>query len=89
MGVNLPSSGLRLAALTEKDKKDLDFGLELGVDYIALSFVRRAEEIQELREICERKGPPDTDHRQDRDALRGRAAGFDRACCRRGHGCAR
>ena len=58
MGVNLPSSGLRLAALTEKDKKDLDFGLELGVDYIALSFVRRAEEIQELREICERKGRP-------------------------------
>src|SRR5450432_2701846 len=58
MGVNLPSSGLRLAALTEKDKRDLDYGLELGVDYIALSFVRRAEEIQELREICERKGRP-------------------------------
>jgi len=58
MGVNLPSSGLRLSALTEKDKKDLDYGLSIGVDYIALSFVRRAEEIQELREICERKGRP-------------------------------
>jgi pyruvate kinase len=58
MGVNLPSGSLRLAALTEKDKLDLDFGLQKGVDYVALSFVRRAEEVQELREICERKGRP-------------------------------
>jgi pyruvate kinase len=58
MGVNLPSGSLRLGALTEKDKLDLDFGLSMGVDYVALSFVRRAEEIEELREICERKGRP-------------------------------
>lgn len=58
MGVNLPSSGLKLAALTEKDKADLDFGLSIGVDYVALSFVRRPEEVQELRELCERKGRP-------------------------------
>jgi len=58
MGVNLPSGSLRLAALTEKDKKDLEFGLSIGVDYVALSFVRRAEEVQELREICERSGRP-------------------------------
>ncbi|HEY8946858.1 MAG TPA: pyruvate kinase [Polyangiaceae bacterium] len=58
MGVNLPSGSLRLAALTEKDKKDLEFGLEKGVDYVALSFVRRAEEVQELRDLCERKGRP-------------------------------
>lgn len=56
MGVNLPSGSLRLSALTEKDKADLEFGLEKGVDYVALSFVRRAEEVQELRELCERKG---------------------------------
>ena len=56
MGVNLPSGSLRLGALTEKDKRDLEFGLSIGVDYVALSFVRRAEEVQELREICERKG---------------------------------
>ncbi len=56
MGVNLPSGSLRLGALTEKDKADLEFGLSIGVDYVALSFVRRAEEVQELREICERKG---------------------------------
>lgn len=58
MGVNLPSGSLRLAALTEKDKKDLAFGLEKGVDYVALSFVRRAEEVQELRELCEKLGRP-------------------------------
>ncbi len=58
MGVNLPSGSLRLAALTEKDKADLEFGLSKGVDYVALSFVRRAEEIHELREICERRGRP-------------------------------
>lgn len=58
MGVNLPSGSLRLGALTEKDKLDLDFGLSMGVDYVALSFVRRAEEVEELRELCERKGRP-------------------------------
>jgi pyruvate kinase len=58
MGVNLPSGSLRLSALTEKDKADLVFGLEKGVDYVALSFVRRAEEVMELRELCERKGRP-------------------------------
>ena len=56
--MNLPSGSLRLPALTEKDKKDLDFGLSMDLDYVALSFVRRAEEVQELREICERKGKP-------------------------------
>ena len=55
MGVNLPSGSLRLPALTEKDKKDLDFGLAMDLDYVALSFVRRAEEVQELRELCERR----------------------------------
>jgi len=58
MGVNLPSGSLRLGALTAKDKSDLEFGLSIGVDYVALSFVRRAEEVQELREICERRGRP-------------------------------
>jgi len=56
MGVNLPSGALRMSALTEKDKVDLEFGLAKGIDYVALSFVRRAEEVQELRELCERKG---------------------------------
>jgi pyruvate kinase len=58
MGVNLPSGSLRMGALTEKDKSDLNFGLSIGVDFVALSFVRKAEEVQELREICERRGKP-------------------------------
>ncbi|HEX3698656.1 MAG TPA: pyruvate kinase [Polyangia bacterium] len=58
MGVNLPSRRVRMAALTEQDKADLLFGLQVGVDYVALSFVKRAEDLQELRAICERAGRP-------------------------------
>jgi pyruvate kinase len=50
-GVNFPDSALSLPALTEKDKKDLVFGIESGVDLVALSFVQRAEDIQEVQEI--------------------------------------
>lgn len=49
-GINLPGSGLDIPALTEKDFADLDFGLEHGVDYIALSFIRSAHDLQLLRE---------------------------------------
>ena len=50
-GVNLPTVDLPLSALTEKDKRDLNFGLKLGVDWVALSFVQRAKDILEAREI--------------------------------------
>ncbi|MBL4801695.1 MAG: pyruvate kinase [Emcibacter sp.] len=50
-GVNVPSAILPMAALTVKDKKDLDFVLDLGVDWVALSFVQRAEDVQEARDI--------------------------------------
>ncbi len=49
-GVNLPGVPLRISALTEKDRADAALALEIGLDYLALSFVRRAEEIVELRE---------------------------------------
>ena len=49
-GVNLPGVSLKISCLTEKDKKDLVFGIKNDVDYIALSFVRRASDIRELRE---------------------------------------
>ncbi|MDG1859495.1 MAG: pyruvate kinase, partial [Emcibacteraceae bacterium] len=52
-GVNVPSAILPLAALTAKDKKDLDFALELGVDWVALSFVQRAEDVQEAKDIIQ------------------------------------
>jgi pyruvate kinase len=52
-GVNVPDVLLPLSALTEKDRRDLDFGLKLGVDWVALSFVQRPEDMQELREIVQ------------------------------------
>ncbi|HEX9294492.1 MAG TPA: pyruvate kinase [Polyangiaceae bacterium] len=57
-GVHLPSRSLRVATLTEKDKADLSFGLSIGVDYVALSFVRRSDDIRLVREICEAWGKP-------------------------------
>lgn len=50
-GVNVPGAILPLSPLTEKDRKDLDFGLSLGVDWVALSFVQRPEDIEELKGI--------------------------------------
>ncbi len=48
-GINLPTAAVSAPSLTAKDKVDLDFGIELGVDYIALSFVRSALDIHQLR----------------------------------------
>ncbi len=48
-GINLPDTPLSTPALTEKDIKDLKFGIENEVDFIALSFVRQAEDIKGLR----------------------------------------
>ena len=50
-GLNVPSVALDLSALTEKDHQDLRFGLELGVDWVALSFIQRPEDIAEARKI--------------------------------------
>ncbi len=58
VGVHLPSKTMRISALTEKDKADLVFGLSSGVDYIAMSFVRRAEDMLQIREICQAWGAP-------------------------------
>ena len=54
-GVNLPDSDLSVKSLTEKDLKDLEFGLKHDVDFIALSFVRRPEDIDELRVILDKR----------------------------------
>jgi len=50
-GVNVPGTVLPLSAMTEKDREDLQFGLGLGVDWVALSFVQRPEDIAELRAL--------------------------------------
>jgi pyruvate kinase len=51
-GINYPDGSFRLPAITEKDREDLKFGLEQGVDYVALSFVKTAGDIEVAREIC-------------------------------------
>jgi pyruvate kinase len=58
VGVHLPSRTMRVSAMTEKDKTDLVFGLSHGIDYIALSFVRRADDIRLVREIANAWGQP-------------------------------
>jgi pyruvate kinase len=50
-GVNVPGVVLPISALTPKDRRDLDLALELGADWIALSFVQRPEDVAEAREI--------------------------------------
>ncbi|WP_333647956.1 pyruvate kinase [Lacrimispora sp.] len=52
-GVNVPNVKVKLPALTEKDKQDIQFGIEQGFDFIAASFVRTAAAIYEIKEILE------------------------------------
>lgn len=52
-GVNVPGVSVKLPGLTEKDKEDVKFGIEQGVDFIAASFVRRAKDVLEIREMLE------------------------------------
>jgi pyruvate kinase len=52
-GVNVPDVVLPIPALTEKDKRDLEFALALGVDWIALSFVQRPEDLLQARELIQ------------------------------------
>ena len=54
-GVNIPDANLSVSSLTAKDKKDLVFGLEQGVDFVTLSFVRNADDILQLRKLVEKK----------------------------------
>jgi len=50
-GVNVPGVALPISALTTKDREDLEFGLSLGVDWVALSFVQRPEDVDEVRAL--------------------------------------
>jgi pyruvate kinase len=50
-GVNLPNVVLPLSAITAKDRQDLQFGLDLGADWIALSFVQRPDDVAEARRL--------------------------------------
>jgi len=55
-GINLPTRSLNISGLTEKDKQDLIFGLNAGVDYVALSFVRSAADVQTAHAIMREQG---------------------------------
>jgi len=55
--INLPGVRVSLPALTAKDIKDVKLGLELGVDFIALSFVREARDLLQLKELFEKEKP--------------------------------
>jgi pyruvate kinase len=55
-GINLPGVAVNVPALSEKDEDDLRWGLRLGVDLIALSFVRNADDIHRVHEIMEEEG---------------------------------
>ena len=50
-GINVPGRALPISALTEKDREDLEFAMELGVDYVALSFVQKPEDIDEAKAL--------------------------------------
>ncbi len=50
-GVNVPNAVLPLSALTDKDRRDLQYGLDLGADWVALSFVQRPEDVAEARRL--------------------------------------
>lgn len=55
-GVNVPGAYLSIDTITDKDREDLKFGVAQGADYFALSFVRRASDVAELRELIKKQG---------------------------------
>ena len=55
-GVNVPGVSINLPNITEKDKSDLLFGIEQGIDFVAASFVRNADAIREIRELLNANG---------------------------------
>ncbi|MFJ7730956.1 pyruvate kinase [Lysinibacillus sp. NPDC097231] len=55
-GVNVPGVSVQLPGITEKDAQDILFGIKQGVDFIAASFVRRAKDVLEIRELLEQNG---------------------------------
>ena len=57
-GVNVPKVAVRLPAITEKDKDDIRFGVEQGIDFIAASFVRNAECVLEIKAYLKELGAP-------------------------------
>ena len=55
-GVNIPNTKIPFPALADRDNDDIRFGLKQGINFIAISFVRTAKDVQEVRAICEETG---------------------------------
>ena len=55
-GVNIPNTKIPFPALADRDNADIRFGLEQGINFIAISFVRTAKDVNEVRAICEETG---------------------------------
>ncbi len=55
-GVNLPGVNISLPAVTERDREDIIFGCEVGIDAIAASFIRDGKGVEEIRQICHEHG---------------------------------
>jgi pyruvate kinase len=55
-GINLPGTAVSTSAITDKDREDLEFGLKQGVDFVAMSFVRRAADVQQLKSLIAEHG---------------------------------
>lgn len=55
-GINVPNVAVKLPAITDQDKKDILFGIEQGIDFIAASFVRNADAIKEIKELLREHG---------------------------------
>lgn len=55
-GVNLPNIKLPISAITEKDRSDLEFALEMGVDWVCLSFVQSADDVRAAKSADRRSG---------------------------------
>lgn len=53
-GVNMPQSSLHVSAFSEKDRMDLEMGLAEGVDFVALSFVRSADDLKEIKKVIDK-----------------------------------
>lgn len=58
-GVNVPGVSISLPAITEKDIADLKFGIEVGVDLVAASFIRKASDVLEIRRVLDENGGED------------------------------
>lgn len=57
-GVNVPGVSVNLPGITDKDARDIVFGIEQGIDFIAASFVRRPSDVLEIRELLEQQNAP-------------------------------